>query len=108
MTNIRDYIKHHILLFDGGMGTYFSTRNQSVGSGCELANLSQPELIADIHREYLEAGCWVCCLAADSTDDFRRPCSNRRVFVCCSSAWVVPWKKCCKFQAEICRAAAPL
>ena len=50
MTNIRDYIKHHILLFDGGMGTYFSTRNQSVGSGCELANLSQPELIADIHR----------------------------------------------------------
>ena len=56
MTNIRDYIKHHILLFDGGMGTYFSTRNQSVGSGCELANLSQPELIADIHREYLEAG----------------------------------------------------
>lgn len=30
MTNIRDYIKHHILLFDGGMGTYFSTRNQSV------------------------------------------------------------------------------
>ena len=38
------------------MGTYFSQKNHSPGSGCELANLSQPELIGDIHREYLEAG----------------------------------------------------
>lgn len=55
--DLRDYLKQNLLLFDGGMGTYFSARNHSVGSGCELANLSQPELIADIHREYLEAGC---------------------------------------------------
>ncbi len=54
---LRDYLKCNLLLFDGGMGTYFAERNHSVGSGCELANLSQPELIADIHREYLEAGC---------------------------------------------------
>lgn len=55
--DVREYLEHNLLLFDGGMGTYFSARSHRVGSGCELANLSQPELIADIHREYLEAGC---------------------------------------------------
>lgn len=53
---IRERIKQGPLLFDGGMGTYFSRRSRCPGSGCELANLSQPELIAGIHREYLEAG----------------------------------------------------
>jgi len=53
---IREKIKQGPLLFDGGMGTYFSRRSRRPGSGCELANLSQPELIAGIHREYLEAG----------------------------------------------------
>ena len=53
---VREHLKAGPLLFDGGMGTYFSQRSKSAGSGCELANLSQPTLIADIHREYLEAG----------------------------------------------------
>ena len=53
---LRTYLKDNTLLFDGGMGTYFSQRNHCPGSGCELADLSQPELIADIHREYLDAG----------------------------------------------------
>lgn len=57
MMDIREYINVEPLLFDGGMGTYFSTKSTMVGSGCELANLSQPELIKDIHREYIEAGC---------------------------------------------------
>ena len=54
---IKEKITQGPLLFDGGMGTYYSAINHSAGSGCELANLSQPELIEGIHREYLEAGC---------------------------------------------------
>lgn len=53
---VREKLNQGPLLFDGGMGTYYSVLNHSVGSGCELANLSQPELIEQIHREYLEAG----------------------------------------------------
>ena len=56
MRDIRQVLQQGPLLFDGGMGTYFSQKTHSPGSGCELANLSQPELIGDIHREYLEAG----------------------------------------------------
>jgi homocysteine S-methyltransferase len=44
------------LLFDGAMGTYFTKITKS-GLRSELQNLAQPEVIAAIHREYLEAGC---------------------------------------------------
>lgn len=54
---IREYIREHVLLFDGGMGTYYSRKTHSIGTGCELASIRQPELIEEIHREYLEAGC---------------------------------------------------
>lgn len=52
-----EYLKDNILLFDGGMGTYYAQRCREAGSGCELANLRRPALIADIHHEYIEAGC---------------------------------------------------
>ena len=57
MKDIRDYLKKQPLLFDGGMGTYFASRNRTNHRDCEWANLSAPEEIAAIHRAYLDAGC---------------------------------------------------
>ena len=57
MTDIREYLKNHVLLFDGGMGTYYAELSHTAGTDCEQANLKEPELIRNIHREYLEAGC---------------------------------------------------
>ena len=57
MKDIRDYLKKQPLLFDGGMGTYFASRNRTNRRDCEWANLSAPEEIAAIHRAYLDAGC---------------------------------------------------
>lgn len=55
--SVREYLsKNRILLFDGAMGTYFAAHRRGY-TRCELANLEQPEEIAAIHREYLEAGC---------------------------------------------------
>ncbi|MBQ6622941.1 MAG: bifunctional homocysteine S-methyltransferase/methylenetetrahydrofolate reductase [Mogibacterium sp.] len=45
------------LLFDGGMGTYYSARLRTPGSGCERANIDKPMLVSAIHNEYLQAGC---------------------------------------------------
>ena len=56
MVDLRSYLASNVLLFDGAMGTYFEQKNRSAGAGCELSNLSQPELIADIHTAYLDAG----------------------------------------------------
>lgn len=56
MMKIRDYLKHQVLVFDGGMGTCYAQLSHQVGMSCELANIRQPELIARIHRDYLKAG----------------------------------------------------
>jgi len=56
MMDIREYLKENILLFDGSMGTYFSQKNHMSGMSCEMAVLRQPDLISEIHKEYLEAG----------------------------------------------------
>lgn len=40
MTDIREYLAHKPLLFDGGMGTYYKA---APGADCEMANLTDPE-----------------------------------------------------------------
>ncbi len=48
--------QNHPVLTDGAMGTYF-TQITSVGSDrCEKYNVISPEIIARIHKEYIEAG----------------------------------------------------
>lgn len=56
MKNVKEYIKENILLFDGAMGTYYTSKIHSMGSGAEYANLKNPEIIKGIHTEYLKAG----------------------------------------------------
>ncbi len=51
-----DILKTGLILTDGAMGTYFSRLNDSLAISCEMANLSHPGLIRQIHQEYLAAG----------------------------------------------------
>lgn len=44
------------LLFDGGMGTMLQARGMAAGAVPELLVLSDPELVAGVHRAYVEAG----------------------------------------------------
>lgn len=53
---IREYLKQHRLVTDGAMGTYYAEKKRSASLVSEWANLTEPEVIAQIHREYLEAG----------------------------------------------------
>ncbi|MGE4214099.1 MAG: bifunctional homocysteine S-methyltransferase/methylenetetrahydrofolate reductase [Anaerotignaceae bacterium] len=55
--DIRQYIEDHLLIFDGAMGTYFMKKSTNPQEKCELANLTQEEIIFSIHKEYIEAGC---------------------------------------------------
>ncbi len=55
MTDLKQILNNGILLTDGAMGTYYSEQ----GGFCEraeFANLQQPAMIKDIHRQYLDAG----------------------------------------------------
>ena len=53
MINVREHLARKPLLFDGGMGTYYKA---APGTECEQANLTDPEGIRKVHREYLAAG----------------------------------------------------
>lgn len=53
----KDYIKYKApLLFDGAMGTYYSSLPGCEAKRVEAANIDEPEQISAIHRAYLEAG----------------------------------------------------
>jgi homocysteine S-methyltransferase len=47
------------VLFDGAMGTMLHSRGEKLGSCFDALNLSNPSLVADIHRAYIEAGAQV-------------------------------------------------
>ena len=52
--NIRDYLKTHKILADGGMGTYYGALHN--GEISEFANLENPREVEKIHLAYLKAG----------------------------------------------------
>ena len=54
--DIREYLKGNILLFDGAMGTYLTSKDRTYRNAPEAANIEKPDLIRDIHTEYLQAG----------------------------------------------------
>lgn len=54
--NLREALSHHILVGDGAMGTYLYQLGLPVGIAYEELNLSNPDMIERVHREYVEAG----------------------------------------------------
>jgi len=70
--DIRSYLKDNILLFDGAMGTCWAKRFPKGEQVCERADLTAPEDVASIHRDYIAAGC-----RAIKTNTF---CVNRTAF----------------------------
>jgi 5-methyltetrahydrofolate--homocysteine methyltransferase len=61
---LRELLQERIVVFDGAMGTQIQALNLNAHDfggeefeGCnEYLNITQPELIANIHRAYFEAG----------------------------------------------------
>ncbi|MBQ2696051.1 MAG: homocysteine S-methyltransferase family protein [Clostridia bacterium] len=53
---ITDYLKSNIVYLDGGMGTLLQEQGLRPGELPETWNLSHPDVITKIHREYFDAG----------------------------------------------------
>ncbi len=54
--NFLDYLKANNVFFDGGMGTLLQAKGLQAGELPERWNLSHPEIIQEIHRNYYDAG----------------------------------------------------
>ncbi len=55
--DFRKLLGKKILFFDGGMGTLLQERGLQPGEVPETWNILHPEIIRQIHKEYLSAGC---------------------------------------------------
>lgn len=53
---LKELIKERILIFDGAMGTMLQKKGLKVGENPELLNIKSPEIIEEVHREYIESG----------------------------------------------------
>lgn len=55
--NFRSRLKSgQVILFDGAMGTVLQKRGMRPGTSPEMMNLTDPDMIRDIHKKYIEAG----------------------------------------------------
>ncbi len=59
---IKEKLSKEIIIFDGAMGTMLQAKKLSKDVLPETYNLTHPEVITSIHREYLEAGADVITL----------------------------------------------
>ncbi len=53
---IREFMENNILVFDGAMGTMLQKKGLKAGALPETLNMTNPEIILEIHREYVAAG----------------------------------------------------
>ena len=56
MKPFREAIQERVLILDGAMGTMLQARGLQPGQSPEELNLTMPEVVASVHREYVEAG----------------------------------------------------
>jgi 5-methyltetrahydrofolate--homocysteine methyltransferase len=53
---ILEFAREQVVLLDGGMGTMLIERGLKPGQVPELWNLDHPEIVLDVHSEYVKAG----------------------------------------------------
>jgi len=56
MKPFREAIHERVLILDGAMGTMLQERGLQPGQSPEELNLTMPEVVASVHRNYIEAG----------------------------------------------------
>jgi len=52
--NFKDLLKKDFVILDGAMGTMLQSKGLKLGEIPEVLGISQPELLIDIHKSYIE------------------------------------------------------
>ena len=59
--NFTEFLKANNVCLDGGMGTLLQNQGLKPGEKPEVWNITHPDIIIDIHRQYFDAGSNVVC-----------------------------------------------
>ena len=87
---LREYLKHKVLLFDGAMGTYFRAVHPEYPGKCELANCTAPEQVTAVHKAYLESGARAIKTNTFAANTHALECSFDRVRTVIRAGWKLP------------------
>lgn len=58
---ITEFLKDHVVVLDGGLGTLLQAAGMGAGEQSETWNLTHPDIVQRIHRDYFEAGSNIVC-----------------------------------------------
>jgi homocysteine S-methyltransferase len=56
MKSFRERLQNEIIVFDGGTGTYLYEKGIFINRSFDELNLINPDLVAEVHRDYINAG----------------------------------------------------
>lgn len=56
MKGFRERLQHEVIVFDGGVGTYLYEKGVFINTCFDELNLTNPDLVAEVHRDYINAG----------------------------------------------------
>jgi methionine synthase / methylenetetrahydrofolate reductase(NADPH) len=56
MKSFKERLQNEIIVFDGGTGTYLYDKGVFINRCFEELNLTNPELVIEVHRDYMNAG----------------------------------------------------
>ncbi len=56
MKNFRESLQHDVIVFDGGVGTYLYEKGVFINTCFDELNLTNPDIVAEVHRDYINAG----------------------------------------------------
>ena len=56
MTDFRERLGRDIIVFDGGVGTYLYEKGVFINTCFDELNLVNPDIVAEVHRDYANAG----------------------------------------------------
>ena len=90
--NFSEKLNQGTVLFDGGMGTYYADKFGHDPECCEFANLTYPERILKIHKEYISSGCNAIKTNTFGANTAGLDCEEATVFQIIDSGWEIAQK----------------
>jgi homocysteine S-methyltransferase len=56
MKSFRERLQSEVIVFDGGVGTYLYEKGVYINTCFDELNLTNPDLVSEVHRDYVKAG----------------------------------------------------
>ena len=96
--SILDKSGKEILFFDGAMGTALQAVWDSKGRSGEFLNIEQPEIIKQIHTDYLNAGCDIVTTNTFGANPFKAECGEHELEDICAAAIKIAKEAAAEFE----------